>query len=40
VVARTPEYLTMNEERHERKAYWTYWLVIVRPQFLTGHRCR
>ena len=23
----------MNEERHERKAYW---LVIVRPQFLTG----
>lgn len=30
---RTPEYRTMNEERHERKAYW---LVIVRPQFLTG----
>ncbi|KAF3618143.1 hypothetical protein FXO37_34329 [Capsicum annuum] len=30
---RTPEYQTMNEERHERKAYW---LVIVRPQFLTG----
>ncbi|WOG80927.1 hypothetical protein DCAR_0100086 [Daucus carota subsp. sativus] len=30
---RTPEYRTMNEERHERKAYW---LVIVRPQFLIG----
>ncbi|KAL5852132.1 hypothetical protein ACOSQ3_007250 [Xanthoceras sorbifolium] len=30
---RTPEYRTMNEERHARKAYW---LVIVRPQFLTG----
>ena len=30
---RTPEYRTMNEERHERKAYW---LVIVRPKFLTG----
>lgn len=30
---RTPEYRTMNEERHEKKAYW---LVIVRPQFLTG----
>ena len=30
---RTPEYRTMNEERHERKAYW---LVIVRPQFLNG----
>ena len=30
---RTPEYRTMNEERHERKAYW---LVIVWPQFLTG----
>jgi hypothetical protein len=23
----------MNEERHEKKAYW---LVIMRPQFLTG----
>ena len=30
---RTPEDRIMNEERHERKAYW---LVIVRPQFLTG----
>nr|DAD43696.1 TPA_asm: hypothetical protein HUJ06_001926 [Nelumbo nucifera] len=30
---RTPEYQTMNEEGHERKAYW---LVIVKPQFLTG----
>lgn len=30
---RTPEYRTMNEERHARKAYW---LVIVRLQFLTG----
>ncbi|KAI5342594.1 hypothetical protein L3X38_010469 [Prunus dulcis] len=30
---RTPEYRTMNEERHERKAYW---LVIVRLKFLTG----
>lgn len=30
---RTPEYRTMNEERHEIKAYR---LVIVRPQFLTG----
>ena len=30
---RTPEYRTMNEERHARKAYW---LVIVRPHFLTG----
>ena len=30
---RTLEYRTMNEERHERK---TYWLVIVRYQFLTG----
>ena len=30
---RTPEYQTMNKERHERK---TDWLVIVRPQFLTG----
>lgn len=34
---RTPEYRTMNEERHERKAYSIfYWLLIVRPQFLTG----
>lgn len=34
---RTPEYRTMNEERHERKAYW---LVIVRPQFFDwkGHK--
>src|SRR5690606_42139252 len=30
---RTPEYRTMNEERHARKAYW---LVLVRLQFLTG----
>ncbi|MCD9640582.1 hypothetical protein HAX54_025960 [Datura stramonium] len=31
---RTPEYPDrQNEERHERKAYW---LVIVRPHFLTG----
>ncbi|KAG9438513.1 hypothetical protein H6P81_021546 [Aristolochia fimbriata] len=29
---RTPEYRTMNQERHERKAYW----LVVRPQFLTG----
>ncbi|KAG9438477.1 hypothetical protein H6P81_021583 [Aristolochia fimbriata] len=28
----TPEYRTMNQERHERKAYW----LVVRPQFLTG----
>ncbi|PPD97879.1 hypothetical protein GOBAR_DD05133 [Gossypium barbadense] len=32
---RTPEYRTMNEERHARKGK-AYWLVIMRPQFLTG----
>lgn len=32
---RTPEYRTMNEERRARKGK-TYWLVIMRPQFLTG----
>lgn len=30
---RTPEYRTMSEQRHERKAYW---LVIVRPKLLPG----
>ena len=32
---RTPEYRTMSEQRHERKAYW---LVIVRPKFLEHQR--
>ncbi|PPS11046.1 hypothetical protein GOBAR_AA09597 [Gossypium barbadense] len=32
---RTPEYRTMNEESRARKGK-EYWLVIMRPQFLTG----
>ncbi|PPS08684.1 hypothetical protein GOBAR_AA11954 [Gossypium barbadense] len=32
---RTPEYQTMNKERRVRKGK-AYWLVIMRPQFLTG----